>query len=510
MRLSRRTGLQAALLLAAGVRPAGAAEPDPWQVDGRPGALAHEALALLEAADSHGLEPADYGTAALRAALGRGDTAGLAAALQRYLHDLHRGRVEPQRIHPQFRPPPRPPFDAAAALNQALAGGRLAAAAAALAPPLPQYERLRTALAQHRAMDGAAWRQPLPPWPAGQRSLDPGAAWPGLPALAERLRVLGDLAPDALVPAAYEGALVEAVRRFQQRHGLTDDGRIGRATLAALDVPPAARVQQIALGLERLRWTPLLQGPRMVVVNIPEFVLRAYTVENGRIAVRETMRVIVGAAFDHGTPLLAEDMRSIEFSPYWNVPRSIARQELVPRLRRDPAHWAHEGFEFVGPGGEVQTTLSAARLQAVLAGSWRIRQRPGPRNALGDIKFVFPNAEAIYLHHTPATQLFDRQRRDFSHGCIRVEAPLALARFVLQDQPDWTAARIQAAMAQGTSQTLRLQAPLPVLIAYGTVLVKEGRPFFFDDLYGHDRRLAAALRRHSQTVQAVQAPPPAR
>ena len=169
----------------------------------------------------------------------------------------------------------------------------------------------------------------------------------------------------------------------------------------------------------------------------------------------------------------------------------------MPRLRRDPGHFVQQGFEFVAPDGRVSTGLSAAQLDAVLAGRSRIRQRPGPQNALGDIKFVFPNRDNIYLHHTPSIGLFGRERRDFSHGCIRVEAPVALAQFVLQAMPEWTEERIRAAMAQGTSATLRLSEPLPVLIAYGTSLVKNGRIHFFEDIYGHDRRLDAALQRRT-------------
>jgi murein L,D-transpeptidase YcbB/YkuD len=262
-------------------------------------------------------------------------------------------------------------------------------------------------------------------------------------------------------------------------------------------VTPAARARQIELALERLRWTPLMQGPRMVVINIPEFVLRAYEVNDGRISVRRQMKVVVGKALDTRTPLFDEDMRFIEFSPYWNVPPSIARSEVVPRLRRDPGYLVREGFEFVGADGQVRSTFAAAELDAVLAGRSRIRQRPGPRNALGDIKFVFPNSDNIYLHHTPATQLFERERRDFSHGCIRVERPLELATFVLQGMPAWTEERIRAAMDKRESVTLRLAEPVPVLIAYGTTLVKDGSIHFFDDIYGHDRALDAALRRHS-------------
>jgi murein L,D-transpeptidase YcbB/YkuD len=265
-------------------------------------------------------------------------------------------------------------------------------------------------------------------------------------------------------------------------------------------VPPAARARQVALTLERLRWTPLFLGPRMIVVNIPEFVLRAYEVVDGRIAVRLQMRVIVGEALDHETPLFDERLRSIEFSPYWNVPPSIARAELVPRLRRDPGHWARQGFEFVTGDGRVETALSPAGLDAVLAGRWRIRQRPGPANALGDIKFVFPNRDNIYLHHTPTVGLFARERRDFSHGCIRVEDPVGLARFVMDGMPGWDEDRIRAQMAAGTSTTVALREPLPVLIAYATALVAQGRPRFLPDVYGLDARLQAALDARPRTL----------
>ena len=502
-----RHGLRVAVLAWSTAACAG-----PWLHEGQPTPQAREAVKLLEAAPSHGLLPQDYGAAPLREALtalqharaadeatAQGFEQAMDAALQRYLHELHAGRVDPAALHPHWKAHQAPAdFDAATVLGDALARGQVASAVDAAVPPLPQYQRLREALARYRTLESdPAWAQPLPPLPApggrGSARLERGRDWRGLLLLAQRLQALGDLPPGAVLPPRYEGALVEAVQRLQRRHGLKDDGVLERATLAALQVPPARRVRQIELALERLRWTPLLQAPRMVVVNIPEFVLRAYEVREGRVALRREMKVIVGKALDTRTPLLDEVMRAIEFSPYWNVPPSIARGELVPRLRRDPGHWTREGFEFVAPDGSVQTGLTPARLDAVLAGSLRIRQRPGPRNALGDIKFVFPNSENIYLHHTPAVGLFARQRRDFSHGCIRVEEPVALASFVLEGQPGWDEPRIRAAMERGESSTLRLQRPLPVLIAYGTALVKDGQVHFFDDLYGHDRVLDAAL-----------------
>lgn len=454
-------------------------------------ALARQALALLADAPSHGLQAQDYGVAALARSLDAGAAgAPLEAALLRYLHDLHAGRIDPRRIHPELPPLRRGPFDAAATLKRALDSARLADAVAAAVPQVPLYEQLRAALAECRRLGAhPAWASPLPPLP---RSGKADAAWPGWALVQGRLQAWGD------APAEDGGGgagLQAALAAFQRRHGLAVDGVLGRASWDALQVRPLSRARQIELMLERLRWTPLWLGPRMIVVNIPEYVLRAYEVVDGHIRVQLTMKVVVGKAAATRTPLISEDLRSIEFSPLWNLPLSIVRNELAPRLQRDLAHWAREGYEFVGPGGRVETALSADRLAAVLAGSgWRIRQRPGPRNALGGIKFVFPNRQAIYLHHTPAVALFERARRDFSHGCIRIEQPAALAQWVLRDQPGWDAARIGAAMAAGKSSTLALDAAIPVLIAYGTALVKDGRMHFHDDVYGLDRRLDAALR----------------
>jgi L,D-transpeptidase YcbB len=513
--------LAAGLTRAAGAATAAATDDTAWVSAGRPTPVAEEALALLQDAASHGLDPADYGAATLADRLGQARVtplappadsllaADLSAALQRLLEHLRFGRVDPRRVHHGFEPPPRAAFDARAVVAAAVTRQSLAGAVAAAAPPLAVYTRLREALAHYRGLAGdPAWASPLPALPGAARGragrLDPGQDWAGVPLLAARLRVLGDLQgaglatpPDAageVDPGRYDGPLVEAVRRFQRRHGLTVDGVVGAATLAALAVTPAARARQIELSLERLRWTPLLQAPRMVVINVPEFVLRAYEVRDGRIVVRRTMNVVVGRARDTRTPLFSEPMRFIEFAPYWNVPPSIARGELVPRLRRDPAHFTLEGFEFVDRAGKVVEGLSAERLDAVLAGRLRLRQRPGPRNALGDIKFIFPNTQHIFLHHTPAVSLFDRDRRDFSHGCIRVEDPVALARFVLEPQPEWTETRIRQAMAAGASRTLRMAEPVPVLIAYGTAVVVDGEMRFFDDLYGYDAVLDRALQ----------------
>jgi murein L,D-transpeptidase YcbB/YkuD len=484
------------------------AAPPLWFEGARPTAQAQQALQLLAQSATHGLDPRDYDAESLARAVAAAAAADLnaaavapldrrlTAAMERYLADLHDGRLGPQALPRGYRPPKAETFDAAATLRSAVANNRVRQAAEGAAPQLRQYDRLREALAQYRTIEARAWATPLPALPPardGPPRLERGQAWPGVAVLRERLIALGDLPRSTPPGIVYDGTLAAGVRAFQQRHGLATDGVIGRATFAQLQVTPARRARQIELMLERLRWTPLLKGPRMVAINIPEFTLRAYEVDDGQVAVRATMKIIVGKALNTRTPLFVETMRLVEFQPYWNVPRSIARNELVPRLRREPAHWDREGFEFV-VGGRVEAALSTALLDEVVAGHARIRQRPGPRNALGDIKFVFPNDDNIYLHHTPSVQLFARDRRDFSHGCIRVEEPVALAEFVLRGLPGWNAERIRQAMSDGEPTTVRLAEPLPVLIAYGTAMVKDGRVHFYDDIYGHDRHLDAALR----------------
>lgn len=369
-------------------------------------------------------------------------------------------------------------------------GGRLLALLTGLlifspAHANPPIQGLEAALWHYRQLAAqpetqAAWTQGLQPF--GARKLEPGKPYAGLALLVQRLVILGDLPADVEIPPRYEGKIADGIVAFQRRHGLEPDGVIGKETLAQLNQSPDLRVRQIELNIERLK--ALSYPPRWLLVNVPEFSLRAFEGDAEKLR----MRIIVGRAVKTRTPMLVEDMRFIEFSPYWNVPPSIARQETIPKLRSDPAYFDEQGFEFYSQAGGIDTTLSEENLAAVLAGKLRIRQRPGPKNALGGIKFVFPNRDNIYLHHTPAVRLFARARRDFSHGCIRVEEPLMLAQFVLANQPHWNEERIRAAMAKGISATLRLQEPLPVVIAYLTAMpTDDGRVSFLPDLYGLDK-----------------------
>lgn len=493
-----------------------AADARPWFDEQGPTPAARQALALLSGAAADGLETRDYGVDQWRQSIdsaGGGSTLSeetvarlddaLNTAMRRYLADLHFGRVDPQALGAKYTPNATGDFDPDALLSAALADDRLADAARSAAPRWPQYDRLRKSLADYRELAGhPAWQQELPPLPAGR--LAPGQSYPGSAQLAQRLILLGDLASGGAPSPRYEryeGKLVEGLKSFQQRHGLMPDGVIGKEAFAQLKVSPEVRAGQIELALERLRWTPLLPARRAVVVNVPEFMLYTYQLGEQGIEPGPVMRVIVGDARKTRTPLFDAEMRFIEFSPYWNIPPSITRGETLPRLRRDPGYFDRQGFELVTGDGRVVAGLPEGSIEALERGQMRIRQRPGARNALGDIKFVFPNSEHIYLHHTPTPQLFKRDRRDFSHGCIRVEAPVDLAKFVLADDPEWSKERIVQAMSKGKSTTVRLKETVPVVIAYSTAVVRDGRVHFFPDLYERDKLLRAALRERSAALR---------
>jgi murein L,D-transpeptidase YcbB/YkuD len=386
---------------------------------------------------------------------------------------------------------PKRSYDLGSALRDALVRDSLAAVIADAEPHLPIYQRLKTTLAAYRRLAQDTSLQPLPE----QATIQPGQPYQASALLARLLAALGDLPTGAQVASdRYDGPLIAGVKHFQDRHGLPSDGVLGKATIAELNVPLARRVRRIELALERLRWLPNLPPGPVVVVNVPSFKLWALKDPRQPGSADLETNVVVGRATLTPTPVFMQNMRYVEFSPYWNVPPSILRKEMIPMLRRDPDYLTREDLEFVGREGTVSTEVSDVTLAAALAGQLRLRQRPGPKNALGGIKFVLPNAMDIYLHSTPARALFERPRRDFSHGCIRVADAVALARFVLSDEVGWTQARIEEAMASGRRQTAQLSRPIPVVIFYSTVVVeRDGTVLFPPDIYGYDVTLERAL-----------------
>jgi murein L,D-transpeptidase YcbB/YkuD len=445
------------------------------------------ALWVLRQAALQGLDPRDYGADALQRQLRAGglDAArfdvALTSAMLHYLGDLRVGRVRSE-YHTRLLDPRLRTYDPVERLRAGLAAGKLQDAVRAAEPPIRLYGQVKAALAHYRELA----RQPaaaLPALPAPQGKVKPGGAYPGAQALYERLVLLGDLPAGAPRPAdgIYSDAMEEGVRRFQSRHGLLEDGVLGRGTIAALNVPLAKRVRQLELTLERLRWLPDVGPGPLIMVDLPAYRLWAF--QNGEAPLE--MRVVVGAAVKTETPLFVSQMRYLEFNPYWNVPRSILDKEILPKLERNPGYLAQNAMETVPPNASVAD---------LRAGRARVRQRPGPKNALGAIKFVMPNAMDIYLHSTPARDLFERSRRDLSHGCIRVELPAALAQFVLGGQRQWTADAIQIALQPGPTRHVELPHPVPVVIFYATAIVdSEGGTRFAADIYGRDTTLEREL-----------------
>jgi murein L,D-transpeptidase YcbB/YkuD len=476
--------------------------------DGRPSRNAIDALALLDHADDDGLDPAEYrrdDMERFRTLLGSTSTSledrrhfdvALSANLLRYLRHLHLGRVDPRRLG--FRLTVwTEPHDFVALLRAAIAAKRIPALSEDLRPPLAQYRALRAALARYRTLAAS----PIPTVPSSRIPVRPGDPYNGADAMHRQLVVLGDLAGDTAAPAPglYEAALAAGVARFQARHGLLPDGVIGHGTLAALRVPLAWRVRQIELALERLRWLPdLVDGP-LLLINIPMFHLWALDSIPPRGAPARSMGVIVGrAALDLRTPVFVEHMETVIFRPYWNVPASIVAKEILPALSRDPTYLQRQHMEIVRGAADTAPVVDATpeNVKRLAGGELRLRQRPGRENALGLIKFVFPNEEGVYLHGTPAQALFARNRRDFSHGCVRVEDPVTLAEWVLKDQPEWTRERILQTIGGEQSIRVMLQRPIQVILFYATAVVmpEDGTVRFADDPYGHDARLDRALR----------------
>jgi murein L,D-transpeptidase YcbB/YkuD len=462
--------------------------------------------ALRTSALEHGLDPGDYDAAfleqqlaALQAKSSGADRAlvdlGVSTAVARIIRAVHRGRVDPATLYWGYDTSVTN-VDVPMLLSAVRDGEGLAATLDSVAPKVTHYERAKRILAVYRARALAGEPEAVPMLSKERPKVAPGDRWDGVPLLAARLRVLGDLGTDFVFDGSeYAVPLVDAVKSFQRRHGLQPDGVIGVGTLRAVNVPLARRVRQIELAMERMRWLPPLDDQPNVFVNVALFRLWATDPTTGHEPLR--MNVVVGESLNHQTPLFIEKMEYVIFRPYWNPPQSVIVKELVPKARRDPAYLDKEGMEIVASGDEKAAALPATpeNLNKVVSGRLRLRQKPGPKNALGLAKFIFPNDEDVYMHGTPSQQLFSRARRDFSHGCIRLEDPAKFAEWVLRDQPMWTREKIDAAMNGDRPTRVNLKHPLTVVLFYDTVHVNsQGVLFFMDDIYGHDRTLDAALQ----------------
>ena len=450
-------------------------------------------LKMLENAGDDGLDPAWYGTADIKARAGSTNPEVLAEldllmsmAFADYAGDLQKGRIDPSSIDRELHIKPHGP-GALTLIDKAEEADDLEPFVYQLADANPRYARLKKALADYRKIAASGgW----PKIPAGA-ALKPGMDDARVPVLRKYLTVTGDLAAnDTPDSTTYDDTLVAAVRKFQERHGEDVDGVIGPGTLKAMNVPVGDRIRQIIINLERRRWMERNLGKRYVFVNQADQFLKVVDTLPTREKTIFTARVVVGKPF-HRTPVFSDMMEYIVINPYWNVPPSIANKEFLPKLRRDPGALARMNIRIIAASGEVNPY--SVNWNAMSRIPYRLRQDTGGRNALGRLKFIFPNPYNVYIHDTPSKSLFKRSSRYFSHGCMRVQNPVSLAAVLLGPQ-GWNAARIKARITGGKRQIVRLKKKIPVHVTYLTAWVnKDGTVNFRKDIYGRDRRLAKAL-----------------
>ncbi|MDD2660322.1 MAG: L,D-transpeptidase family protein [Methylococcales bacterium] len=467
-----------------------------------------DVLNLFDSAPSEGLNPANYDSQILRQKLpsalkiASGDYKQLALydtaislSLLRFLHDIHYGRVNPQGINYKLKLRKKKLIDLPVLIKDSLLHGSIKELPQLVEPKLQQYQKLKTALAAYRLL---ARKSPVFQL-RSEKTIKPGDNLPQFEELQRFLTSIGDIAGDeagAGKSTRYTGKIVAGVKQFQLRHGLDADGVIGKGTVAAMNVPLSERVTQIELAMERVRWLPELNAGPYIIVNIPAFQLWVYDDVDKFYSDLPNMKVVVGKAMKNETPVLMAEMRFIDFMPYWNVPYSIVKQEILPKLMQNPGYLDKENMELVTTSGNGTQVVgfTASSIAGLRQGTLRIRQRPGKKNALGRVKFIFPNKEDVYLHDTPSQNLFSKTRRDFSHGCVRVENPEGLADFVLKNQ--WSKEAVQQALNTPQTQRVVLKKPIPVLFFYITAFFDQYDNLeFYPDIYGYDATLLDALRK---------------
>ena len=456
---------------------------------------------LLETIDEsykEGLDPRDYHVdqvRAARAAFANVDTLSAAerAALDVMLTDsvirigyhLRFGKVDPVALNPNWNlKQDLMGRDPAVTIQKAIDARSMREFADAAIPRVFLYQRYKEALAQYRQLAATGGWPVLSTGP----TLKQGMTDARVPKLAERLAITGDIGRSSAAAAttSYSGAVVDGVKHFQERHGLAVDGALGPGTLAALNVPVEMRIEQIRANLERARWVFYDPESEFLVVNIAGF--KMYLVRRGEVVWRS--RVQVGKTYRR-TPIFTSTMSYVVLNPTWTVPPTILRQDYLPQLKRNPQYLAERNIDVLDRTGKPvdQSSIDWSSARSL---QYQLVQRPGPTNALGRVKFMFPNEYFVYLHDTPSRDLFDRESRAFSSGCIRVENPLELADIVIGDK--WPRARIDAAIADGRTQTVILDKPIAVKLLYWTAEVDgNGRVSFFPDVYSRDDALITAL-----------------
>ncbi|MDP3469987.1 MAG: L,D-transpeptidase family protein [Daejeonella sp.] len=346
---------------------------------------------------------------------------------------------------------------------------------ASFSPLHPDYTRLKSVLATYRKIQAEGG------WPTVTASskLKEGDKAPLVAALKKRLGL-------SSTDSTFNAETLSALKKFQSEQGMKPDGALGPETAKFLNIPVNQRIKQIILNMERWRWIPKSFEEDYLIVNIPEYRLRVY--EKGKVQL--AMNVIVGKTLN-STPIFSDKMENVVMAPYWNVPASIVKDELGPKIANDPGYLERMNMELIDSKGN-QVNPSGINWSAITRDNWKyiLRRKPGPKNDLGDVKFIFPNTNDIYLHDTPHDELFSQTKRNFSHGCVRVEKPLELAEYLLRPV-GWDMNKIQSTIAQGQEKQVKLKEVLPVYLVYFTAWADEsGNVHFRDDIYGHDKALA--------------------
>ncbi len=511
-----------------------------WIKSDRPSPQAFKMVEIIRNSGDEALNPEDYNLEEIESTLSRmqndnetehpydeEDLAELELLLSNafltYGHDLHYGRVNAEQINLELLSGERP-VNISQLLVDATSTNDVESTLNSLMPKYPMYGKLKVSLKEYKeiAANGGWQRVPY-----GDK-FKKGARGNRVLALRERLKVTGELESSSPDSEVFDETLDIAVKKYQERNGLYVDGVVGKSTIEALNVPVQERISQIELTMERWRLLPQYLGNRYILVNIANYHL--YGVDNNNETI--AMRIVVGKP-KWNTPMFSEEMTHIVMNPYWNIPPSIFKDDIAPRIRRDSGYLSKRGIDAVGLSApkkivveenetvevaeNVEITseteneesselqLSEAEIQnkkaqeqyisKVLSGKYRLRQNPGPGNPLGQIKFLFPNKHSVYLHDTPNRGFFKRAQRNFSHGCIRVEKPIDLAEFVLASNTEWDESRIKSSINSRKTRTVHLNQTIPVYVLYFTSWVdNQGNVNFHKDIYGLDQTLLNALR----------------
>ena len=471
-----------------------------WLSGGKPTAQANAMLQEFSNAAQRGLRPEDYDASMWQSRVANLKSPDGAALFDvaltvnaaRFLSDLHQGRTNPAHFTFGVKGYDTKSLDIPSTLtNNIVASSDVPSALDALEPQAAEYKALKTGLAHYIELEPQDKADKLPEIDAKAKTVPLTAGYPAMPALQQRLALVGDLQLDPNTPADIN-TTTDALKHFQQRHGILPDGKLGHDVIEALNTPIAARVTQIADTMERWRWLSDDYQNAAIMVNLPEFRLRAYEGAGADHHEVFNMEVVDGKSDDptHNTPVIADQMKYLVFRPFWNVPPSIAKKEIIPHMEKQPGYLEAKNYETV----DLKGNPAAPDMKRIEQGTVMVRQKSGTSNSLGLVKFMFPNPFNVYLHDTNEKALFARNRRDYSHGCVRVQDPPKLADWVLRDNPKWDADAIADAMANGDdNKSVSLPKPIPVVIFYGTAWSEDNEMHFFKDMYGYDADLEKTL-----------------